>query len=290
MEVSYEAFENAGVTPEKLWGSNTGVYVGQWTSDYQEILSRDTEYPATYQTTGTGPAISSNRISYYFNLRGPSFTVDAGCSASLVALHSAVQSLRAGETEMSFVGGVNLIVDPQRYTYQSRLKMFSNEGRSFSFDHRANGYGRGEGCSGVVLKPLSAALRDGNHIRAVIRNSVLNQDGRTPGISVPSGLAQEQAIRKAYAEAGLELYADYVEAHGTGTVIGDPIEVQAIAAALSEGRNEDNPLPIGSIKANIGHTESKSCSRSNNVSLSTCFESKYLPKHAYTPLKISCNT
>ena len=256
MEIAYEAFENAGITPEELGESNTGVYVGQWTSDYQEMLVRDTEYPATYQTTGTGPAISSNRISYQFDLRGPSFTVDTGCSASLVALHLAVQSLRAGETDMSFVGGVNLIVDPQRYTYQSRLKMFSNEGRSFSFDHRANGYGRGEGCSGVILKPLCAALRDGNHIRAVIRNSVLNQDGHTPGISVPSGLAQEQAIRKAYEEAGLELYADYVEAHGTGTAVGDPIEVGAIAAALSNGRNQVDPLPIGSIKGNIGHTES----------------------------------
>ncbi|KAF2721125.1 putative polyketide synthase [Polychaeton citri CBS 116435] len=256
LEVAYESFENAGITPKQLWSSNTGVYVGQWTSDYAEILSRDTEYPATYHTTGVGPAITSNRISYHFNLLGPSYTVDAGCSASLVALHAAVQSLRSRETDMSFVGGVNLLLDPQRFTYQSKLRMFSTEGKSFSFDSRANGYGRGEGCSGVVLKPLAAALRDGDRVRAVLRNCVLNQDGRTPGISVPSGDAQQRAIRKAYADAGLKPSADYVEAHGTGTAVGDPIEVSAIASVLGVGRDPKEKLPIGSIKANIGHTES----------------------------------
>lgn len=215
LEVAYEAFENAGVTLKRLSNSNTGVYVGQWSCDYAEILARDPEYPALYHTTGAGPAITSNRISYIFNLRGPSFTVDTGCSASMVALYNAVQSLRSGETDMSFVGGVNLVLDPQRLAYQSKLKMFSPDGRSFSFDSRANGYGRGEGSCGLVLKPLSAALRDGSRIRAVIRNSVLNQDGRTPGISVPSGQAQREAIQAAYAKAGLPLDPDYVEAHGT---------------------------------------------------------------------------
>ena len=256
LEVAYESFENSGLTPEKLWDKNVGVFVGQWTSDYAEVLSRDTELPATYHTTGAGPAITSNRISYHFNLRGPSLTVDTGCSASLVALHLAVQSLRSRETDMSFVGGVNLVIDPQRFVYQSKLKMFSKDGRSFSFDHRANGYGRGEGCAGIVMKPLSAALRDRDHIRAVIRNSVLNQDGRTPGLTVPSGAAQEMAIRKAYSDAGLELGADYVEAHGTGTAVGDPIEVKAIALALSKSKELAEKLPIGSIKGNIGHTES----------------------------------
>ncbi|KAH7371923.1 putative polyketide synthase [Pyrenochaeta sp. MPI-SDFR-AT-0127] len=256
MEIAYEAFENAGITKEELWGSDTGVYVGQWTSDYHEILTRDTELPPVYMTTGTGPAISSNRLSYYFNLKGPSFTLDTGCSASLVALHQAVQSLRSGETSRGFVAGVNLTLDPQRYTYQSRLKMFSNEGRSFPFDSRANGYGRGEGCSGVVLEPLSTALKRGAPIRAVIRNSVVNQDGRTPGISVPSSQAQLEAIRKAYAQIGLSVSADYVEAHGTGTRIGDPIEAKAIAQAFSQRNPADGCLPMGSIKGNIGHLES----------------------------------
>lgn len=256
LEVAYEAFENAGITMDTLWGSNTGVYVGQWTSDYHEIATRDIERPPLYLVTGTGPAITSNRVSYVFNLRGPSFTMDTGCSSSLVALHQAVLSLRNRETTQCFVGGVNLLLDPQRFHYQSRLKMFSKDGRSFPFDARANGYGRGEGVTGVVLKPLSAALRDGDPVRAVIRNSVLNQDGRTPGISVPSAVAQKEAIIRAYRQAKLDLYADYVEAHGTGTKVGDPIETSAIAAALTQRRSPSRPLPIGSIKGNIGHTES----------------------------------
>lgn len=252
LEIAYECFENAGLSMDSLWGSSTGVYVGQWSNDYHEIQTRDIDAPPLYLTTGTGPAISSNRISYFFNLRGPSFTVDTGCSSSLVALHQAVQSLRSGETSQCFVGGVNLLLDPQRFVYQSKLKMLSKEGRSFAFDARANGYGRGEGCTAVMLKPLSAALRDGNHVRAVIRNSVLNQDGRTTGITVPNPKAQEEAILKAYREAMLDLHADYVEAHGTGTKVGDPNEAGAIAASLAHGKH---PLPIGSIKANIGHAE-----------------------------------
>ncbi|KAL4941948.1 hypothetical protein BDV06DRAFT_222645 [Aspergillus oleicola] len=256
LEIAYEAFENAGISLDAAWGSSTGVYVGQWASDYHEIQTRDIQRPPKYLVTGTGPAIASNRISYFFNLRGPSFTIDTGCSSSMVALHQAVQSLRSGETTQCFVGGVNLLLDPQRFTYQSKLQFFSPEGRSFAFDERANGYGRGEGCTGVVLKPLWAALRDADPVRAVIRNSAVNQDGRTPGISVPSREAQQRAILKAYREANLDLQADYVEAHGTGTRVGDPIEVGAIASTLSQHRSGAGPVPIGSIKGNIGHTES----------------------------------
>ncbi|KAL6886030.1 putative polyketide synthase [Trichoderma evansii] len=259
LELAYEAFENAGLTLPQLWGSSTSVYVGQWSSDYSEVLARDPESQERYHTLGIGPAITSNRLSYFFNLRGPSFTVDTGCSASLVALHNAVQSLRSGESTMSLVGGVNILLDPQRFTYQSKLKMFSPDGRCFSFDDRANGYGRGEGCGCVVLKPLSAAIKDGDRIRAVIRNSALNQDGRTPqGISVPSGEAQEELIRRAYAEVGLiPTETDYAEAHGTGTAVGDPIEAEAIANVLARPRSSNQgPLIIGSMKGNIGHTES----------------------------------
>ncbi|PLB49030.1 polyketide synthase [Aspergillus steynii IBT 23096] len=256
LEIAYEAFENAGISLEAAWGSSTGVYVGQWASDYHEIQTRDIQRPPKYLVTGTGPAIASNRISYFFNLRGPSFTIDTGCSSSMVALHQAVQSLRGGETTHCFVGGVNLLLDPQRFTYQSKLQFFSPDGRSFAFDERANGYGRGEGCTGLVLKPLSAALQDGDPVRAVIRNSAVNQDGRTPGISVPSKEAQRKAILKAYREAKLDLHADYVEAHGTGTRVGDPIEVGAIASTLSQKQKHAGPVPIGSVKGNIGHTES----------------------------------
>ena len=256
LELAYETFQNAGLSLESLSGSQTGVYVGQWSSDYHEMMTRDPDQPPLYLVTGTGPAISSNRISYCFNLRGPSFTVDTGCSSSFVALHSAIQSLRSGETTQCFVGGVNLLLDPQRFHYQSRLKMFSADGRSFAFDSRANGYGRGEGCTGVVIKSLSAALRDRDPIRAVIRSSVLNQDGKTQGITLPSAAAQREAILKAYSLAHLEPAADYVEAHGTGTRAGDPIEVGAIASVLSMGRRSSRrKLPIGSVKANIGHTE-----------------------------------
>ncbi|KAK4169040.1 polyketide synthase [Cladorrhinum sp. PSN259] len=255
LEVAYETFENAGLSTEALSGSNTGVFVGQWSSDYHEIQTRDVERPPLYLVTGTGPALTSARISYQFNLKGPCFTVDTGCSSSTVALHQAILSLRAGETTQCFVGGANLVLDPQRLCYQSRLRMLSKEGRSFPFDSRANGYGRGEGFTGVVLKRLSAALRDDDPIRAVIRNSVLNQDGKTPGIAVPSETAQREAIIRAYHQAKLEPSADYVEAHGTGTKTGDPIEARAIASVLSQNRQPGQELPIGSIKGNIGHTE-----------------------------------
>ncbi|KAF4994613.1 hypothetical protein FDECE_13060, partial [Fusarium decemcellulare] len=259
LEIAYEAFENAGLTLEQISGSNTGVYVGLWSSDYQEMLLRDIDYPPIYQASGVGAAIASNRVSYCFNLTGPSMTLDTGCSASMVALHQAVHSLRAGETERCFVAGVNLQLDPQRYGYQNKLSMFSKFGKSYSFDHRAkdaHGYGRGEGCSGVVLMPLSKAQKQGYPIRAVIRNSVANQDGKTNGITVPSAAAQSAAIERAYAQVGLVPYADYVEAHGTGTSVGDPIEARAIAKVLGATRESGSPLPIGSLKANIGHTES----------------------------------
>ncbi|KAK5989608.1 Highly reducing polyketide synthase PKS6 [Cladobotryum mycophilum] len=256
LEIAYEAFENAGFTLDDLSNSSTGVYVGQWTSDYHDIVTRDLDYTPTLLPVGTGPAISSNRISYFFNLKGPSFTLDTGCSSSLVALHQAILGLRTGDAEQSFVAGVNLTLDPHRYSYMSQVKLFSKEGKSFAFDSRASGYGRGEGCSGVLLQPLSLALKQGRPIRAIIRGSACNQDGRTAGITVPSSTAQMAAIKKAYADASLELYADYVEAHGTGTQVGDPLEAKAISATLGVTRSPDSPLPIGSLKGNIGHLES----------------------------------
>ena len=258
LEIAYQAFENAGMTLEQLSGSNTGVYLGLWSSDYQEMLLRDIDFPPIYQASGVGAAIASNRVSYCFNLHGPSLTLDTGCSASMVALHLAVQSLRAGETDACLVAGVNLQLDPQRYGYQNKMTMFSNKGKSYTFDSRAkdaSGYGRGEGCSSVVIMPLSQAQKKGYPIRAIIRNSVANQDGKTNGITVPSAEAQSAAIERAYAQVGLIPYADYVEAHGTGTTVGDPIEARAIAKVLGVSREKGSPLPVGSLKANIGHTE-----------------------------------
>ena len=186
----------------------------------------------------------SNRLSYMFNLQGPSLTVDTACSSSLVALHLACQSLRAGETSQAVVGGSYLILSPYPFICMSNLGLHGEEGRSFSFDHRGTGYGRGEGVATVILKPLKDAIDAGDTIRAVIRNTGTNSDGQTNGITMPSKDAQEGLIRSVYAAAGLEpAHTDYVEAHGTGTKVGDPIEAEAISSAIAMGR--DTPLLIG---------------------------------------------
>ncbi|KAH9897328.1 putative polyketide synthase [Xylariomycetidae sp. FL2044] len=259
LESAYEALENAGIPLEKVAGSNTSVYVGVFGKDYAEMLSRDPENAPVYTATGNGFAILSNRISYFFDLKGPSVTLDTACSASLTALHLACQSLRTGESKMAIVGGTNMIHSPDMMVCMSLLRFFSQEGRCYSFDHRACGYSRGEGVATVILKPLDAALRDGDPIRAVIRNSVVNQDGRTQGITLPSRQAQEVLIRSAYDSAGIDpATTGYFEAHGTGTAAGDPLEAGAIATVLGAGRPADDPIIIGSIKTNIGHLEGAS--------------------------------
>lgn len=255
LEIAYETFENAGYTIKQLADSKTGVFVGSWSRDYHLHLERDPENAPMYESTGTAASIVSNRISHFFDLKGPSFTVDTACSSSLVALHQALLSLRNGDAEMAFVGGVNLIIDPTASMALGRMRLLSPDGRSFAFDERANGYGRGEGVGGILLKPLDAARRDGDQIRAIVRSSAINQDGQTPGITLPSGNAQEQAIRCAYTAGGLKMSADYVECHGTGTAAGDPIETKAVAAVLAKNQAIGDPLIIGSIKSNIGHLE-----------------------------------
>ncbi|RYP74561.1 hypothetical protein DL769_003988 [Monosporascus sp. CRB-8-3] len=259
LESAYEALENAGIPLEKVAGSNTSVYVGVFGKDYAEMLSRDPENAPVYTATGNGFAILSNRISYFFDLKGPSVTLDTACSASLTALHLACQSLRTGESKMAIVGGTNIIHSPDMMVCMSLLRFFSQEGRCYSFDHRACGYSRGEGVATVILKPLDAALRDGDPVRAIIRNSVVNQDGRTQGITLPSRQAQEALIRSAYDSAGIDpATTGYFEAHGTGTAAGDPLEAGAIATVLGAGRPAEDPIIIGSIKTNIGHLEGAS--------------------------------
>ncbi|RKU46330.1 Type I Iterative Polyketide synthase (PKS) [Coniochaeta pulveracea] len=200
--------------------------------------------------------MASNRISHFFDLRGPSMTVDTGCSTTLTALHQAVQSLRAGDADMSIVGGSNVMLNPDMFKTMSSLGLLSADGRSFAFDDRANGYGRGEGVATVVLKPLVTAVRDGDTIRAVIRETGLNQDGKTETITSPSQRAQEELIRACYQRAGLDpANTQYFEAHGTGTPTGDPIEARAVAGVFSKGRRHGDRLRIGSVKTNIGHTE-----------------------------------
>lgn len=255
LETAYQAFENAGISMDKAAGSNTSCYVGSSTHEYDAIQSRDPDALARYLGTGVGGSLISNRVSWFYNLKGPSLTIDTACSSSLSALHLAVQSLREGESDMALAGGVNVMLAPdQAFMYLSNMTFLSPDGRSYSFDSKGNGYAKGEGAGLVVIKRLSDALRDGDTIRSVIRASTSNQDGRTPGITQPSGEAQELNILNCYNSAGLDFEkTQYFEAHGTGTQVGDPIEAGAIARAFK--RPPENPLYVGSVKASIGHLE-----------------------------------
>ncbi|KAL4811864.1 hypothetical protein BDW67DRAFT_189235 [Aspergillus spinulosporus] len=256
LEISYEAFENAGIPMNKLPGTATGVYSGVMTNDYELITAGDPMQLPQNAASGTSRAMLANRISWFYDLRGPSFALDTACSSSLYALHLACQSLQAGETEQALVTGVNLILAPNFISQLSSMHMLSPDGKSHSFDSRANGYARGEALAAVVVKPLYQALADGDTIRAVIRGSGANQDGKTVGITIPNPQAQAELIRKTYATAGLGLeQTGYFEAHGTGTPVGDPIELSAIGASFGEYRSQDCPLVVGSVKTNVGHTE-----------------------------------
>ncbi|KAF2773327.1 putative hybrid PKS-NRPS enzyme [Teratosphaeria nubilosa] len=261
LETVFESLEAAGYTLQQIAGSLTSVYLGVMTSDYRDIQLRDPETINRYHPTGTTSSILSNRISYYFDLKGPSMTLDTACSSSLVALHLAVQSLRNGEASMAIAAGVNLIMDPAGYVSESKLHMLSPTSRSRMWDALADGYARGEGIASVLLKPLRQAIADGDHIECVIRETGVNSDGRTPGITMPSSDSQAKLIRSTYEAAGLDPIADrpqYFECHGTGTQAGDPVEARAIYDSFFNGENEaldPNKLYCGSIKSVIGHTE-----------------------------------
>ncbi|CAJ2504343.1 Uu.00g117370.m01.CDS01 [Anthostomella pinea] len=231
---------------------------------YEHLMLRDEDTISTYHGSGTARSLMSNQVSYFFDWQGPSMTIDTACSSSLVAVHQAVRQLRSGESRVAVVTGVNLILDPQFFISFSKLQMLSSEGRSRMWDDKASGYGRGEGIAAVVLKTLNAAEADGDHIECIIRETRVNQDGKTPSITVPSSTAQSSLIRRCYARAGLDLAnaADrpqYFEAHGTGTLAGDPVEAEAISSAFfpvsKPSLNGAQPLLVGSIKTVIGHTE-----------------------------------
>jgi acyl transferase domain-containing protein/surfactin synthase thioesterase subunit/NADPH:quinone reductase-like Zn-dependent oxidoreductase/acyl carrier protein len=259
LEVAYESLEHAGIPLEGLRGSRTGVFVGLFIHDYAHIQLFDRDAIDAYTGTGTSMSIAANRISYLYDLRGPSVALDTACSSSLVALHQGCESLRTGACDMVLAGGVNTILRPEMTIAMSKASMLSPDGRCHSFDAEANGYVRAEGAGMVVLKRLVDAERDGDVIHAVIRSTAVNQDGRTKGISVPSGEAQSALLREAATLAGVApADIQFVEAHGTGTPVGDPIEANALGEVLSEGRDPNVPCVLGSIKANIGHTESAS--------------------------------
>ncbi|KAI0197529.1 putative polyketide synthase [Astrocystis sublimbata] len=263
LEVVFEALERSGYQIEELSGSATAVYVGVMCNDYAHITYHDLESLPKMAATGTALSILSNRVSYYFNWNGPSMTIDTACSSSLIATHQAVQSLRRGESNLAVAAGANLIFGPTNFVAESNVNMLSPTGRSQMWDSKADGYARGEGVAAVLLKRLSDAIRDGDHIESIIRETGANQDGRTPGITMPSSTSQSNLIRETYARAGLSLEkgvnrCQYFEAHGTGTKAGDPQEAAAIHQAFFGDRDASGPddiLYVGSIKTIIGHTE-----------------------------------
>ncbi|KAI1357546.1 hypothetical protein F5Y08DRAFT_352231 [Xylaria arbuscula] len=256
LESSYRAFENAGMTMENLKGSRTAVFAATMTEDFSKMLGKDPDDVPPMALTGAVTSILPNRISWYYDLRGPSVHVDTACSGSMVAVDLACQSIQTGRASVALVTGVNIILTPEASILMSDMSFLSPDGLSYSFDHRANGYGRGEGVVSIVLKPIADAIQDGDIIRAVIRATGTNQDGRSPIITQPSAESQEFLIREVYSRAGLDFKATrYFEAHGTGTPIGDPTEMSAIGRVFGSVRSSSEPLYVGSIKANIGHLE-----------------------------------
>ncbi|WP_322778141.1 SDR family NAD(P)-dependent oxidoreductase [Frankia sp. Cas4] len=259
LEVAWEALEHAGIPPASLAGGDAGVFVGVGSDDYGRRLLEDLPRIEAWTGIGASMCAVANRISHALDLRGPSLAVDTACSASLVAIHLACQSLALGETPLALVGGVHIMAGPGLTMVLDAAGAISPDGRCKSFDAAANGYGRGEGAAVIVLKRLADAQRDGDQVLAVIRGSAVNQDGHTNGIMAPSGEAQIHLLRRAYRMAGVEpATVDYVEAHGTGTRAGDPIEAAAMAAVLGRGRPARQPCLIGSVKSNIGHLEAGS--------------------------------
>lgn len=260
LEVTYEALENGGETWESVSGSRTGVFVGNFCLDHWMIQSRDWDNPRPYAFTGAGTSILANRISYIFNLHGPSLTVDTACSSSMSALHMAMNAIRAGDCDAAVVASANWIADPGVQIALDKLGALSASGKCHTFDARADGYARGEGYGAIYLKRASSAVADASPMRALIRGSALNSNGRTGGITRPSPALQEAVIREAYRNAGGLPLADtgYFECHGTGTYVGDPLEVAAVGRVFADERRCGDPLLIGSVKTNVGHTEGAS--------------------------------
>ena len=262
LEVTWEALENSGLAPDTMAGSKTGVFVGIGGTDYSKLPAQYDgyfEYIDAHVGTGNALSIAANRLSYLFDLHGPSLAVDTACSSGVVALHLAAQSLRNKECTAAIAGGVNLILTPETTIAFSKARMLSPDGHCRPFDASANGYVRGEGCGMLVLKRLTDATRDGDEVLAVIRATAVNQDGRTSGITAPSSRAQEAVIRTALGSAGLTPErVNYVEAHGTATPLGDPIEFESLRRLFRRKSADEGPCYVGSVKGNIGHTETVS--------------------------------
>lgn len=254
LEVSWEALENAAIPADKIQGSQTSVFVGIAAVDYwHQLLSQDNSKINAYLTTGNTHSLASGRISHFFNFTGSSISLDTACSSSLVAVHLAIKSLRDRECNMALAGGVNRLISPKVSLNFSRAKMLSPDGLCKTFDDRADGFVRSEGCGIVVLKRLQDAIADRDNIRAVILGSATNQDGRTSSITTPSSLSQQAAIQQALANSKVDAsQVSYLETHGTGTALGDAIELEALSRVFKNNKR----LILGAVKTNIGHLES----------------------------------
>ncbi|HSU65471.1 MAG TPA: beta-ketoacyl synthase N-terminal-like domain-containing protein, partial [Tepidisphaeraceae bacterium] len=256
LEVAWEAIELAGIAPKSLAGTDAGVFVGVSSLNYGSLAQFKPETINRYTNTGIGGTVCANRISYFLDLRGPSFSVDSACASSLLAVHLACRAIWEGETSVALAGGVNAILLPGPGIGLARSGMMAADGKTRVFDANASGWVRGEGAGVVVLKPLVQAMKDGNSIYAIIRGSAVNQNGRSNGLSGPSRAAQEAVLRKAYEQAGLRPGdVQYVEAHSNGTLIGDAVELAALGNVLKDSRPASSRCAVGSLKANIGHLE-----------------------------------
>ncbi|KAH7376169.1 hypothetical protein B0T11DRAFT_314546 [Plectosphaerella cucumerina] len=256
LESVYEATEQAGIPIDQFAGSRTSVFAGTYAKDFYDLQMRDPETLPISFITGNGTAMLANRISHFYDLRGPSVTIDTGCSSGLTAVHQACQSIYAGDADVAIAGGSEVMLNREMLAVMAQQGVLGPEGKCFAWDDRAHGYGRGEGVGTLILKPLDDALRDGNNVHAVIRQIGVNQDGKTTTITSPSMEAQRTLIRECYARAGLDLaQTGYVEAHMTGTAVGDPIEAEAIAQTFGQSRPAGEPVYVGSVKTNVGHTE-----------------------------------
>ncbi len=258
LELTWEALEYARIPASSLRGQAVGVYIGSSTNDYQFLAVSDPTTAHPYAITGTSSSIIANRVSYFFDFRGPSVTIDTACSSSLVAMHQGVQALRNGEADVVVAGGVNALITPVvTLGFDEIGAVLAPDGRIKSFSSDADGYTRSEGAGMLVLKRVDDARRDGDQILAVIAGSAVNHDGRSNGLIAPNQDAQAEVLRRAYKDAGIDpRNVDYVEAHGTGTVLGDPIEAEALGRVIGKGRPADRPVLLGAVKTNVGHLES----------------------------------
>lgn len=283
LEVSWEALENAGQVPDKLMGSQTGVFVGILSTEYLRAILPfgQTDQIDTYMTTGNAFSVAAGRLSYVLGLQGPCMAIDTACSSSLVAVHMACQSLRNSECTMAIAGGVNVVLSPEVTIGFSKGRILAMDGRCKTFDAAADGYVRSEGCGVVVLKRLSDARRDGDPILALIRGSAVNQDGRSSGLTAPNGISQQSVIQEALQRARVKpAQVSYIEAHGSGTPLGDPIEIQALGTVFGKDREETASLLIGSVKTNFGHLES-AAGIAGLMKLVLALQHKQIPPHLH---------